>query len=200
MFKLTDEQLELLRKQRGTDDVNEAINFSTKHAKILKDNIKRKNKRIMDIGCGLGLKMSMMEDYFDEIHLVDKTNYEFKEKRVSNFGTYDSFTFYNDMDFAVDLVKSRTPAEVFAHDPSNLPDLKFDVITSFYSWGWHFGFDDNDYLEYCREHLNIKGRLFTTIKPIMREHHQKYLLEQKVSMEIITNTDKFILCELKYER
>jgi hypothetical protein len=162
MIQIPEKYQKLLKLQRGTTTLRH-IEFSQAHVNKVKEYVEP-GERIMDIGAGLGVQMALVGDnYFDEMHLVDRTEHN-PSGRVSNYGPSSNFDFYADMEFAVDLVEQHCPnTKVFGHDPESLPDLQFDCFVSFYSWGYHYGMD-NDYLQYVKTHMKPDGKCFLTVK------------------------------------
>jgi SAM-dependent methyltransferase len=161
----------LLLNQRATTNRREILKFAKDHVDSLLS-IKPVGESILDIGCGLGIMMAMLEDNFKEIHLADKSIYE-EGKRLGNYGDMEGFGYYNDLEFAKELVEEHTSATVFCHSPEDLPDIKFDVISSFYSWGYHYS--SKEYLEYAKSHLNEDGVIVLTLKRNGSEINKKII-------------------------
>ena len=150
---------EYVRLQRGLS-IEEAIKTAKYDLScILK--IKPEGKSIIDVGCGLGLMMAHLDDQFKYIHLLDKTDFE-EEKKMHGYGPIENFGFYNDLEFARQLVEENTNANVRAFSPENMPHYKYDVIISFYSWGFHYPV--GVYIDWALGALKKDGAIILTVR------------------------------------
>ena len=178
MVNLDEKTLSLLKLQTSMENFDEVVKAREEDAANIKKYAPGRG-RIMDIGCGLGICMYLLNDYFDEIHLVDRTEFPkegpienygvkgtvlYSDKRLSGYGSTKNFGFYNDLNFAKDLVKQGNPnSDVYVFDPLELPNLdyQYDMIVSLYSWGFHYPLDE--YLDWALEHLKMGGRIMLTL-------------------------------------
>jgi SAM-dependent methyltransferase len=109
----------------------------------IKNFLPKNTQEILDIGCGMaGVDVFLSEHYqhLINIHLLDKTQVD-----ENVYYGYESQTaFYNSLPVAKKLlIENSVPGEkIFLHDADNpatcFNGRKFDLITSFISWGFHY--------------------------------------------------------------
>ena len=149
-----------LKLQRSGSTVEEAI-LSCKKDLELVLKLKPTGNSIIDIGCGLGIMMSHLKDEFKFIHLLDKTGLEVN-KRTTLYDDIESMGFYTDLEFAEELVKNNTNSIVKTFTPDTMPNYKYDVITSFYSWGFHYPIEV--YSDWAIFSLAQEGSIIITVR------------------------------------
>ena len=189
---------EYLKFQRtGAEDylrTKEQVIEDTKYdiEKVLE--IKPNGENIVDIGCGLGLMMAHLNDEFKNIHLIDKTGLELN-KRVSGTGSIESFGFYTDLEFAEKLVKENTQANVKTFTPDKMPSERYDVIISFYSWGFHYPIDV--YSDWAISSLAQDGAIVLTARDIRVNEYITYFRHKGLDAGLIETRQA---CGLIYAR
>lgn len=196
MISIPEKYEEYLKYQRtGAKDYPRTKNQAIQDTKydleqILK--IKPKGKNIIDIGCGLGLMMSHLTNEFDNIHLVDKTGFE-RKKRKKGYGSLESFGFYNDLDFAKELVSKNTKATVETYGPNNIPNIKYDAIISFYSWGFHYPIET--YGDWAVNSLTEDGIIMLTARDRLVDQIVSYFSDKDLVVTILETRQA---CDLIY--
>jgi len=117
-------------------------------------------KRILDIGCGRAFESQMLQEaYGCELYLLDG-DYDNRNKnsaRDDSWGTTDTMSFYNPISKLKEDWNSRDMKYTFV-DANNINidhNIKFDLVYSFLSCGFHYPL--NTYSElikkthYCRQ-------------------------------------------------
>jgi hypothetical protein len=193
--------LRLLKFQTSSENFDEVLKAREEDAKII-TSIATGYNRIADVGCGLGILMSLLDNRFREIHLIDKTHYPeevekgfnnhslghtskspiyyITEKRLSGVGSVDNFDFYNDLEYAETLVKKgNSESIVKSYSPDNLPEGPYDIIVSTFSWGFHYPFDT--YIDWALANLTDKGTIVMTL-------NNNYVSEVKEKYNYLTFT------------
>lgn len=106
-------------------------------------------KRILDIGCGLAWESrKFAAKYGSELWLIDGdvVNNESKDPKKANHGKWHvdptaSMLFYHKIDFLDQQLKESGVTNYHLIDVNNIniaDDVKFDVITSWLSCGFHY--------------------------------------------------------------
>ncbi|PIQ73281.1 hypothetical protein CO026_02705 [Candidatus Kaiserbacteria bacterium CG_4_9_14_0_2_um_filter_41_32] len=123
--------------------------------------------RLLDIGSGIGgidIFLSRHYAHKIEVNLLDKT----KVEETIYYGFEDSTPFYNSLEIAKDtLLASGVPTEhIILHDadiPTNcFGPNKYDLITSFISWGFHYPV--STYIEPVKKSLTDNGVLIIDVR------------------------------------
>jgi SAM-dependent methyltransferase len=108
---------------------------------ILEGYLKQPPKRILDIGCGFAKVSELFQKkYGTELYLMEGDMDKSAGKRIGKFGTIDNFQWY----LPVERMKQEWDANgmIYTHvdgNNINIPaDIKFDVIYSWLSCGFHY--------------------------------------------------------------
>lgn len=173
-ISLTPEQLEMLKLQRFAGDVGDILTAVTHDADLIRAARPAGGNRIIDIGCGLGLLMAEVGRDYKEVHLLDWDEPYNPEMRHGGWGTADTLSPYNDMEYAEQIVKQYVDpntTKVFKWSPDNRPDkvdidyvMKFDFIVSTSACGWHF--PTSEYLPWIAEHMDKNGHCLLKLKKL----------------------------------
>jgi len=123
---------------------------------------------VLDIGCGLGLiDIAIYKHYNSEtnIHLLDKTQDLAEGESIRGFNK--EYTFYNSLDGSKETLITNgvaenkiTTYEVGQHQALN--EVKFDLIISLLSCGWHYGLET--YVDLIKNQLTDNGILILDIR------------------------------------
>jgi 16S rRNA G1207 methylase RsmC len=123
---------------------------------------------VLDIGCGLGLiDIAIHKHYSSEpvMHLLDKTQDLAEGESIRGFNK--EYTFYNSLDGSKETLISNDVAEdkiktyeVGQHQALN--EIKFDLIISLLSCGWHYSLET--YVDLIKNQLTHNGILILDIR------------------------------------
>jgi len=106
----------------------------------LKKHITEKPKNILDIGCGMAIESEIFQkEYGSYLYLLDG-NPNPNKKRTNDWGTSESFNFYNDIEQLKESFDERKLDYTFLDATENveLPGITFDFVFSFLSCGFHY--------------------------------------------------------------
>ncbi len=111
-------------------------------------------KTILDIGCGYAKESGFFyEKYNTSLFLLDgdPKNNKTNQERDIGFGKAEDFKFYTDIESLKRVYDSRNMKYTFI-DASmpKIPDIKFDLIYSLLSCGFHYPI--TDYINLIKEH------------------------------------------------
>jgi SAM-dependent methyltransferase len=108
---------------------------------ILEGYLKQSPKRVLDIGCGFAKVSELFQKkYGTELYLMEGDMDQSAGKRIGKFGTIDNFQWY----LPVERMKQEWDANgmIYTHvdgNNINIPsEIKFDVIYSWLSCGFHY--------------------------------------------------------------
>lgn len=154
-------------------------------------------KNILDIGCGLAFESEMFQKrYGTELYLLDgdfsSTN---TNERYTNYGSEDSMAFYSRID---DLKKSWKVRNIKFNfidaNNCNISDnLKFDLIYSFESCGFHYPLDT--YINLLKKHTHENSVLIFDI----RKKSQTEQLKNFEICDILQENKKLITASLRFK-
>lgn len=106
----------------------------------LKLHIEKTPENILDIGCGYAIESEYFQkEYGSYLYLLDG-NPNPNKNRTINYGSIDTFNFYNDIEILKKNYDSRNLNYTFldATEDIELPKVKFDFVYSFLSCGFHY--------------------------------------------------------------
>jgi SAM-dependent methyltransferase len=117
-----------------------------KNFKVLDEYLQNKPKKLLDIGCGLAWESRMFsEKYGTELYLIDGDVDANKDKTVAHDIGYhsssDNFLFYNKLDTLDEKLSELGTKNYHLIDCDEISisnDVKFDLITSWLSCGFHY--------------------------------------------------------------
>lgn len=142
--------------------------------------LKTPPKRILDIGCGYAFESEMFQKkYQTDLYLLDSTiDNTIDIQRQTNYGPANQFSFYNTVNTLTESYNQRNMNYMFI-DSNNINlenTLKFDVIYSFLSCGFHYPADT--YKQFITKHSDKKTIIILDLR-------KKYLTEQLNNVKII---------------
>jgi SAM-dependent methyltransferase len=127
-------------------------------------NIKDVDYNILDIGCGLGVIDVLLSKHYPnaKFYLQDKSEEIDSTKKYNGFN--QTYQYYNNVDLLEEFVKNNGVKNFEIVDGQNLyqTDIKFDIIMSLLSCGWHYSL--LTYLEYIKDHLTTNGILIIDVR------------------------------------
>lgn len=155
---------------------------------------------ILDIGCGLAWESRMFnEKYGSELWLLDgdKSNNEVTINSIDCGWRNNSkdFLYYNSLEILDQELKKRNTKNYHLIDCNNITipeDMKFDVITSWLSCGYHYPI--STYRDFIKKHSHENTRLIFDIR-IALKTHEPYIEE---CFEIIHEIQKEKRQRLKF--
>lgn len=157
-------------------------------------------KNILDIGCGLAFESELFQKkYNSNLFLLDGDFEESKNAtRDRKYGPAESMAFYTKIVNLTNSFNERKLRYTFIDANNiNIPnDLKFDLIYSNVSCGYHYPL--NTYSALLRKHTTLNSIMIFDI-------HSAYLKEQiEEEFEIVEfknypNQKKVVKCKLKFK-
>lgn len=147
---------------------------------------------ILDIGCGLGLIDITFSNHYNseaDVYLLDKTQDLQEGENVRGFNK--QYTFYNSLQSSKEtLIANGVPEskihtyEVGQHEGLN--EVKFDLIVSLLSCGWHYGIEN--YVKLINNQLSENGVLILDIRH--NTGQLEYASEHFNLVQVIENTNE----------
>jgi SAM-dependent methyltransferase len=159
-------------------------------------------KRILDIGCGLAWESRMFnEKYGTELYLLDgdyddnPLDRELVQARYSNDA--GRFAFYYKLDFLRDQLDKLGTQNYQLIDSNNIDiadDIKFDLITSWVSCGFHYPV--NTYQDLILKHSNENTCVVMDLR--LTPKTQDPVLEENVEIiKVVNRRRKYVTAEIK---
>jgi SAM-dependent methyltransferase len=164
--------------------------------------LKTPPKRILDIGCGLAWESRMFnEKYGTELYLLDGDYDDNPQDRELVQARYSEdagrFAFYYKLDFLRDQLDKLGTKDYRLIDSNNvrLPwNIKFDLITSWVSCGFHYPV--NTYRDLILKHSNKNTRVVMDLRMLAKT--QDPVLDDNIELvEIVNKRRKYVTAEIK---
>lgn len=137
---------------------------------MIKPHLPQNVSNILDIGCGLGLVNIPLYNHYDKsvnLHLLDKTNSIEINQSVRGFNK--EYVFYNSMEATRDTLTSNGVLnqnvhtyEVSTESIEQLGKIKYELIVSLLSCGWHYSIET--YVDLIKNTLSPNGVLVLDIR------------------------------------
>jgi SAM-dependent methyltransferase len=153
---------------------------------MIREYLPKDASNILDIGCGLGLINIPLYNHYNtavNLHLLDKTNSISSNQSVRGFNK--EYVFYNSMDATRDILTSNGVLnenvhtyEVSKESIEQLYKIKYDLIISLLSCGWHYSIET--YMDLIKNTLSPNGVLVLDIR-----HDTNQLEYAKDNFELI---------------
>jgi SAM-dependent methyltransferase len=158
----------------------EYFKMKEKNFQVLDDYLKNKPKNLLDIGCGLAWESRMFSDkYNTELFLLDgDVDFNKEKSSAADIGYHsssNSFLFYNKLDTLNDNLFKLGTKNYHLIDCNNIsiPDnVKFDVITSWLSCGFHYPI--NTYRDLILKHSHEATVIVFDIRLQLKTHEIFY--------------------------
>jgi SAM-dependent methyltransferase len=130
-------------------------------SKILKNKCNIKNiKNILDIGCGMSHRSILLtQEYGNKLYLIDgdSSNNDKSKTRGNKFSTVDNFkSYFHLSDIRNKVDKFNIDYELYDFNKGIDIDknIKFDIICSFLSCGFHYPFKTYNFIYKNNSHSN----------------------------------------------
>lgn len=127
-------------------------------------NNKNVDYNILDIGCGLGVIDVLLSKHYPNanFYLQDKSEPIDFNKKYNGFN--ETYQYYNNIDLLKEFVTNNGLKTFNIVDGEEIRSiiLKFDVIMSLLSCGWHYSL--LSYLDFIKGHLNDDGILIIDVR------------------------------------
>jgi len=155
-----------LTKESTQSEIDNAINLMIeKDFNMIEEYLPTHCDRSLDIGCGLGLINILLYKKYKStnIYLLDKT--ELNVEEIS--GIHKNYKFYNSMQAAKETITLNGIEENKLNlyettDYKDLFNIKFDVIFSLLSCGWHYPV--STYIDLLSNSLSDDGVLILDLR------------------------------------
>jgi SAM-dependent methyltransferase len=160
--------------------------------------------KILDIGCGLAWESRLFnEKYNSELWLLDGDSKDNDKKPITaNTGKYhataDEFLYYHPLtDLDVELKKLGTKNyHLIDCNNINIPDdIKFDLITSWVSCGYHYPV--NTYKDLILKHSYANTRVIMDLRVMYKKTNMPEQEEGVEILNVVAKRNKYIMAELK---
>lgn len=175
----------------------------TENFRILDNYLNFAPKTILDIGCGLAWESRLFNNkYNSELWLLDgdTTANDIKPSTsttVSYHKSVEDFLFYHPLSQVDEELKKLNTKNYHLIDCNNISipaDVKFDLITSWLSCGFHYPV--NTYRDLILKHSHTGTKIVMDLRVMYRKTGLPET-EQGVSViKVINHTDKHAMCEL----
>lgn len=166
--------------------------IKSKNFKIVDQHISIKPKNLLDIGAGTAYESRQFNKlYGTELYLLDGQFSEQVQKRYTQFGTTESFGFYSDIDDLKQFYISEGCTNfnlINCADINIDSNLKFDLIYSFLSCGFHYPVET--YRELILNHSHDSTVVILDLRK-GQEHHSVNIVN------ILNRSEKYLTCEVK---
>jgi SAM-dependent methyltransferase len=173
-----------------------------KNFELLDSYLETPPKRILDIGCGLAWESRMFnEKYGTELYLLDgdyDNNPQDRELVQARYSEDASqFAFYYKLDFLRAELNKLNTQNYQLIDSNNIniaDDIKFDLITSWVSCGFHYPV--NTYRDLILKHSNKNTRVVMDLRMLAKA--QDPVLDENIEVaEIVNRRRKYVTAEIK---
>lgn len=175
-----------MKNWKKTWNDSEWIRRRTENYNIVNKFLKDTNKsNLLDIGCGFAIESSILsKEYNTHIYLLDgdTTTNNKTQKRHNDFGKTETMQFYNKLEDIEEKVKKITTNYTII-DCNNIKlddKLKFDIIWSFRSCGFHYPL--STYRKLCLKHSHKNTKFIFDIR--------KGTIPKDINIEKILYEDK----------
>lgn len=170
--------------------------------KLLDSYLDIKPLRILDIGCGLAWESRMFnEKYGTELYLLDgdyddnPTDRELVQAQYSEDAS--QFAFYYKLDFLKSKLDDLGTQNYHLIDSNNInidSDIKFDLITSWVSCGFHYPI--NTYRDLILKHSNENTRVVMDLRVLAKTTEPVVDKNIKI-VDVINRRKKYHTVEIK---
>lgn len=149
-----------------TWSIPQHIESKKKLFQVMDNYLKFTPRRILDIGCGLARESEFFQKKYNcELYLLDG---DFDDtntiKRDVKYGTVDNFKFYNKIETLKESFDDRGMKYTFvdANDINIADDVKFDLILSNVSCGFHY--PANTYKNLIKKHSTSETKILFDLR------------------------------------
>jgi SAM-dependent methyltransferase len=162
-------------------------------------------KNILDIGCGLAWESRLFyEKYGSELYLLDgDTSANKLKSEEASTGKYhtstDDFLFYHPLEKLDESLKKLGTKNYHLIDCNNISisnEIKFDLITSWASCGFHYPV--NTYRDLILKHSHENTRIIMDLRIVYKKTKMPIVEEGVEIVKIINHRNKYVMAELKF--
>ena len=138
------------------------------------------NQKILDIGCGLGLiDVLIQKEFNSEFYLLDKTKGNKSDKHGFNENVNDFGTKTNVHDQTREFIELNSYDSskfhyIDADEKENLENMKFNIVISKKSWGFHYPI--STYSTWLLNHTYSNTTIVTDVRNNELENIRKYYI------------------------
>ena len=161
--------------------------------------------KILDIGCGLAWESRMFsQKYGTELYLLDGDVSANKDKTLAlardteYHASADNFLFYNKLETLNEqlfLLGTKNYHLIYCNSISIAEDIKFDVITSWLSCGFHYPL--STYRDLILKHSHEDTKIIVDIR--IRRKQSNPVLEGGVEIiQLLYKHEKYVTAEIKF--
>jgi SAM-dependent methyltransferase len=169
----------------------EYLALKKRNFRIIDQFLAVKPSNLLDIGAGTAYESRQFNKlYGTELYLLDGQFSE-AQKRYTQFGSAESFGFYSDLDDLKQFYISEGCTNFKIINCANInidSNLKFDLIYSFLSCGFHYPVET--YRELILNHSHNDTVVILDIRK-GQEHHSVNIVN------ILNRSKKYLTCEVK---
>jgi hypothetical protein len=161
-------------------------------------------KNLLDIGCGLAWESRMFSDtYNTELWLLDGDASNNEARGSTGYFNYHStantFGFYNSMEFLKSELDKRNTKNYNLIDANNITiptDIKFDLITSWLSCGFHYPV--STYRDLILKHSHSDTKIIVDLRCHLKT--KDIILEDTVEIvKIISVYKKYATAQIRFK-
>lgn len=178
--------------------------YKKENFEILDKFLSKSPAKILDIGCGLAWESRLFnEKYNSELWLLDgdaKNND--KKSPKANTGKYhasvDEFLYYHPLDQLDSELKKLGTKNYHLIDCNNInipEDIKFDLITSWVSCGYHYPV--NTYRDLILKHSHPDTVIVMDLRVMYKKTGKPETEDGVTVTNVIARRNKYIMAELK---
>lgn len=162
-------------------------------------------KNILDIGCGLAWESRLFYDkHGSELYLLDgDTSANVSKPDASSTGKYhtsaDDFLFYHSLEELDQSLKKLGTKNYHLINCNNIvipSGVKFDLITSWVSCGFHYPV--NTYRDLIQKHSHENTRIIMDLRIVYKKTKSPELEKGVEIVKIINYRNKYAMAELKF--
>ena len=186
------------------DDVWNPNDYQTKkknNFKIIDEYLEKAPLNILDIGCGLAWESRLFQQkYNSKLWLLDGDRNFTEEDNKTEVGwnpTVDTLRFYHKLDFLDKTLKDLGTQNYKLLDTNNLEipkDVKFDLIVSFQSCGFHY--PANTYKSLILNHCDQNTKIIFDVR---FQKRQLRITDDVEIIKILSEHEKHKLVEIKFK-
>ena len=173
-----------------------------KNFTILDEYLQNKPKKLLDIGCGLAWESRMFNlKYNTRLYLIDgdannNQTKDAKSKDINYHQSADTFLYYYSLYRLDEELKKLGTKDYTLIDCNNLklPDIKFDLITSWLSCGFHYPI--STYVSLIKKHSHSGTRIIMDLRK--NKKTGEIILEECFKIiKIVSETKKSVTAEIE---
>jgi SAM-dependent methyltransferase len=172
---------------------------------ILDDYLKITPSKILDIGCGLAWESRLFnQKYGTELYLLDgdvsaNESKPSKSSTVNYHNSADNFLFYHPLEKLDDELLKLDTKNYHLIDCNDIvisDEIKFDLVTSWVSCGFHYPV--NTYRDLIKKHSHKDTKVIMDLRIDFKKTGMPQPEEGIEIVKIINRRKKYIMAEIKF--